>query len=79
MVYFFFKAEKSNSLVLTDCVNVFVYVFRLAGILNLGKNASESSIKRIFLFFCVIGFPYLKSPVIVGLENIQSWVPQALF
>ena len=79
MVYSFFKAEKSNSLVLTDCVNVFVYVFRLAGILNLGKNAGESSIKRFFLFFCVIGFPHLKSPVIVGLENVQSWVPQALF
>ena len=53
-VYFFFKAEKSNSLVLTDCVNVFVYVLRLAGILNLGKNAGESS---IFLFFVCDWFP----------------------
>ena len=49
-ISFFSKAEKSNSLALTDCVNAFVF-FRLAGILKLREKAGESSIKRFFVVF----------------------------
>ena len=59
MVYFFSKAEKSNSLALTDCVNAFF--FRLAGILKLRKKAGESSSKWFFVVFHC--FPHLNSAV----------------
>ena len=48
MVYFFSKAEKCNSLTLTDCLNAF---FRQAGILKLRKKAGESCSKWFFVVF----------------------------
>ena len=55
MVYFFSKAEKSNSLALTDCVNAFF--LRLAGILKLRKKAGESSSKWFFVVFSLFPSP----------------------
>ena len=58
MVYFFSKAEKSNLLALTDCVNAFF--LRLAEILKLRKKAGESPSKWLFCCFFFVSLTWIQ-------------------
>ena len=79
MVYFFSKAEKSNSLALTDCVNAFF----------LGKQEFWSWDKKpvsllvnvFFVVFSLFPSPEFSCVRWVGkcLMKKIDWVPQALF
>ena len=82
MVYFFSKAEKSNSLALTDCVNAFF--LRLAGILKLRKKAGESSSKWFFVVFSLFPSPEFSCVRWVGkclmknrLSSSSSFLPSS--
>ena len=60
IIFFFFEAEKSNSL--ADCVNA--VFFRLAGTFKLRGKAGESSVKKVFCCF-------LLGNLVVSLTCIQ--------